>query len=310
MTAIPMTHEMERVSLAGGKLDFSRLVYGVWRLADDANQSEAHVRAKIEAALAVGIDTFDHADIYGDHTCETLFGHAIRARADLRDRVRIITKCDIMLLSGKYPERRVKHYDTSPAHIRASVDNSLHHITVPVIDLLLLHRPDPLMDHHATGAVLDALIAEGKIRAAGVSNFMPWDINLLQSAMTNRLVVNQIEISLGARQAFTNGQIAKAQTDGTTLMAWSPLAAGALFNPATEIGRRVLPRLSEIAAQQGVGADAVALAWVLAHPARIMPVVGTNALARISALPDAFKVVLDRQTWFELWTLAEGKDVP
>ena len=305
-----MGKAMERVQLAGGMLDFSRIVYGVWRLADDMDKSESHVRAKIEACLEAGIDTFDHADIYGDYGCETMFGHAIRAHGALRDKVKIVTKCDIMLMSHKFPGRRVKHYDTSPEHIRASVDNSLHRINVPVIDLLLIHRPDPFMDHHATGAVLDALIAEGKIRAAGVSNFMPSDVDLLQSAMSNRLVANQVEISLAARSPFINGQVAKAQTDGMTLMAWSPLAGGTLFNPATEIGRRVLSRLTELGMQHGVGADAVAIAWVLAHPARILPVVGTNALKRIAALPEALKVPMDRQTWFELWSLAEGKDVP
>jgi len=301
---------MEMVDFGHGVPAFSRLIYGVWRLADDMDTSETHIRKKIDLCLENGITTFDHADIYGDYSCEALFGKVIKSHGDLKDRMQIITKCDIMLLSEKFPKRRVKHYDTSAAHIRASVDASLGHLGVDVIDMLLIHRPDPLMDHLETGGALDALVDEGKVRGVGVSNFMPWDLDLLQSAMKHPILTNQIEISLAARDTFTNGQIARAQQDGRPPMAWSPLAGGRLFIPNDEVGKRVMPKLLEIGNNYHVAADAVALAWLLAHPAKILPIVGTNTLDRIRYITDALKVEIDRETWFELWTLAAGQEVP
>lgn len=302
---------MEFVDFGDGVPPLSRLIYGVWRLTGDHDQSLSHVVEKVEACVDQGITTFDHADIYGDYECEALFGRALHGHGALKQKIQVITKCDIMLMSpDKFPQRRVKHYDTSEAHIRESVDNSLNRLGVEVIDMLLIHRPDPFMDHHETGATLDALIAEGKIKGAGVSNFMPWDIDLLQSAMKNPILTNQIEISLLNRSSFTNGQIAKAQMDGRPPMAWSPLGGGELFMPGSEVGKRAIPRLVALGDEFGVAAEAVALAWLLAHPARIMPVVGTNSMGRIKHISDALKVKLDRETWFELWILAEGAEVP
>ena len=166
------------------------------------------------------------------------------------------------------------------------------------------------MDHHETGAVLDALVDEGKVRGIGVSNFMPWDIDLLQSAMKRPILTNQIEINLINRAAFTNGQIARAQKDGRPPMAWSPLAGGALVLPGNPLSNRMIPHLTRIGLDQGVTAEAVALAWLLAHPARIMPVVGTNSPGRVAKIAEALKVSIDRQTWFELWSLAEDGEVP
>ncbi|WP_306118610.1 MULTISPECIES: aldo/keto reductase [unclassified Roseitalea] len=301
---------METIEFGHGVPPMSRIVYGAWRLSDDHDTTPDHVLEKIELCLAQGITTFDHADIYGDYECEALFGRALRNRPDLRDTMQIVTKCGIMAMSDKFPRRRVKHYDTSAAHIRNSVEVALGQLGFDVIDLLLIHRPDPFLDHHETGAALDALVDEGKVRGIGVSNFMPWDIDLLQSAMTHPILTNQIEINLVNKAAFTNGQIARAQRDGAPPMAWSPLAGGSMFYPGDQVGKRVMPRLTEIAADQGVSAEAVAVAWLLAHPARIVPVVGTNSLKRIERIADALKVTLDRQTWFELWSLAEGDEVP
>lgn len=289
---------------------FSRLVYGVWRLADGGDASPATVAAKIQACLDQGITTFDHADIYGNYGCEALFGDALRAHPGLKRDIQIVTKCDILLMSTKFPQRRVKHYDTSPAYINASVDQSLQHIGVERLDLLLVHRPDPLMDADATGACLDALVDSGKVAAVGVSNFLPHDWQLLQSRMRHPLVTNQLELSLLARSAWTDGQLAFLQQHRIRPMAWSPLARGSLFDPANAAGARVLPALQRIGAEQGVQADAVAIAWLLAHPAGILPVVGTNNLDRIARLTDALKVQLDRETWFELYSLAEGREVP
>jgi predicted oxidoreductase len=176
------------------------------------------------------------------------------------------------------------------------------------IDLLLIHRPDPFMDHHATGAALDALVAEGKVRAVGVSNFRPWDWDLLQSAMATPLCTNQIELSLLARDAFTNGDLAHLQRLGVAPMAWSPLAGGALFGEDAA-AQRLRPLMNAYAKAHDVGTDAVAIAWLLAHPARILPVLGTNSLNRIGRISDALRVNLSREDWFELWTAASGQEV-
>ena len=299
---------MPRVEL-NSDLSLSRLAYGVWRLSEAADTSAPAVAARIQACLDQGITTFDHADIYGGYSCEALFGAALRAQPGLKARMEIVTKCDIMLLSGQRPENRVKHYDTSSAHVQASVERSLQNIGVDAIDLLLIHRPDPLMDHHALGVCLDGLIQSGKVRAAGVSNFMPWDLDLLQSAMKNRLLTNQIEISLMQTRGFVDGQIAHAQRLGLPVMAWSPLGGGRLFGQEAA-ALRLRPALQRIAAAQGVDETAVAIAWLLHHPARIIPVLGTNDMQRIARMQDALRVTLDRQTWFELYSLANGVEVP
>ncbi len=300
---------MQTIQLSTALPAFSRLVYGVWRLNDGAGSTPQQALEKIERCLAQGITTFDHADIYGDYSCESLFGEALKLAPHLKSQIQIVTKCDIMLVSDRFPERRTKHYDTSPAHIRSSVEASLERLGVDHIDLLLLHRPDPFMNAEATGACLDELVESGKVRGIGVSNFMPWDWSLLQSAMQNPLLTNQVEISLLKRDAFTDGTLAQSQQLQAPPMAWSPLAGGGLFGDG-EAAVRLKPALERIAGEFRVGPDAVALAWLLAHPAHILPVVGTNNLDRIDRLPDCFKVRLNRETWFELWTLAAGAEVP
>ena len=297
---------MERISLTED-LDFSRIVYGMWRLGDDENTATAHVQAKIEACLAQGITTMDQADIYGGYEAEAILGQALRADPSLRDKIEIVTKCDIVAPVGKYASARVKHYDTTPEHITASVEASLANMATDRIDLLLIHRPDPLMNAEETGACLDGLIASGKVRTVGVSNFKPWDFSLLQSQMENDLVTNQIELSLIAHDALTNGDLAFAQENGIPMMAWSPLGGGTLFATSPEPLRLALNR---IAGEQGVSPAAVAVAWLLRLPATVLPVMGTNSLSRIATLDEALKVELDRQTWFELYTHALGHEVP
>lgn len=296
---------MQRLTL--GPVEISRLVYGMWRLGDDPDTSPKHVQAKVEACLAQGITTMDQADIYGGYTAEAIFGAALRSAPGLRDRIEIVTKCGIVAPAGRHAAARVKHYDTSAAHITASVEASLHDMATDRIDLLLIHRPDPLMDPAETGAALDALVASGKVRAVGVSNFRPWDVTLLQSAMTQPLVTNQIELSLNARHAWTNGDLAFLQERSLVPMAWSPLSGGSLRAEAREALR---DRLDALATAAGTDWTAVAVSWLLHHPARIVPVLGTNSLTRIAAISDALRVPLTRQDWFELYELAQGNEVP
>lgn len=295
---------MDRVELAEG-LSFSRLVYGMWRIGDDPDTTEKHVRAKIDACLAQGITTLDQADIYGDYTAEAVLGQSLKADPSLRGQVEIVTKCDIVAPCGKYADVACKHYDTSKAHIEASVENSLRYMGTDYIDLLLIHRPDPLMDHDETGAALDGLIKAGKIRAAGVSNFRPWDVELLQSAMSNKLVTNQIEISLARIDPFTDGDLAFHQRQRDAVMAWSPLGGGSLMTDDTALTRL----MDGFASEFGVDRAAIAVAFLLRHPAKILPVLGTNSLERIAKISDATKVDLTRVQWFQLYEAALGREV-
>ena len=296
---------MERVTLTDD-VSLSRIVYGMWRLGDDADISPAHVQAKIESCLAQGITTMDQAAIYGGFMAEEIFGGALRAAPALKDRIEIVTKCDIIAPVGRHESARVKHYDTSRAHITQSVEASLRLMGIETIDLLLIHRPDPLMDHHETGATLDDLVASGKVRSVGVSNFRPWDWELLQSAMTSRLVTNQIEISVLAHHPFTNGDIAFLQRHGIPPMAWSPLAGGALFAPEN---KSIHDSLAAIAARHDSDVTSLVVAWLMAHPARIMPVMGTNSLQRIASFGAAAEIIIDRETWYEIYTIALGEEV-
>ena len=297
---------MEKIVL-NDDLSLSRLVYGMWRLADDENISTSHVQAKIEACLAQGLTTMDQADIYGGYEAEEIFGATLKKAPHLRDNIEIVTKCGIVAPVGRHRKARVKYYDTGAEHINQSVEDSLRLMAIEQIDLLLIHRPDPFMDHHETGVALDRLITSGKVRAVGVSNFKPHDLTLLQSAMRHKLATNQIEISVLANQAFINGDIAFLQEQSIAPMAWSPLAGGALFSGGHQ---KLVSVLKEFGKAQGVDVSAVAIAWLLAHPARIMPILGTNNLSHIAQISDATKVTIDRQSWFEIYEAAKGCEVP
>ncbi|MCL4144460.1 UNVERIFIED_CONTAM: hypothetical protein GTU68_050191 [Idotea baltica] len=293
---------MERVELQKD-LSLSRIIYGMWRLGDADDTSPKHVQAKIEACLEQGITTMDQADIYGGYMAEEIMGAGLTQ--SIKDQIEVVTKCDILIPAGRYSDSPGKYYDTSRAHILASVDHSLRLMGIDKIDVLLIHRPDPLMDHHETGAALDEVVANGKVRAVGVSNFKLHDWTLLQSAMKTKLVTNQIEMSLGCIDPFTNGDLAYLQERGIAPMAWSPLGGGALMSDDTPL----TAVMDEVAAANGVDRAAVATAWLLAHPAKIMPVMGTNNLNRIKGLSDALKVGMPRTTWFQLYEAALGHEV-
>lgn len=295
---------MQRIKITND-LEFSRIAYGMWRVADDADTSMKHVRQKIDLCLEQGITTFDQADIYGDYSAEAVLGTALKDNKSLRDQMQIVTKCDIVAPCGKYADVPVKYYDTSAAHINASVDASLMNMKIEHIDMLLIHRPDPFMDHHETGGALDALVASGKVGAVGVSNFRPHDWDLLQSGMKTRLSTNQIELSLQVVDPLTNGDVAFQQRINAPIMAWSPLGGGGLMTQNSEL----TAKMEYLAAERGVDRSVIAVAWLLAHPAGIVPVMGTNNLNRIGAISDAMKVDMDRVTWFDLYTSALGKEV-
>ena len=293
---------MERINLTPD-LSLSRMIYGMWRLGDVDDTSPKAVQAKIEACLEQGITTMDQADIYGGYLAEEIMGAGLTQA--IKDQIEVVTKCDILVPAGRYSDVPGKYYDTSRAHILASVDHSLRLMGIDKIDILLIHRPDPLMDHHETGAALDEVVASGKVRAVGVSNFKLHDWTLLQSAMKSQLVTNQIEMSLGAHDAFINGDLAYLQERSVAPMAWSPLGGGALMTEDTPL----TAVMEEVANANSVDRAAVAVAWLLAHPAKIMPVMGTNNINRIRGLSDAFNVDMPRTTWFKLYEAALGHEV-
>jgi len=301
---------VSRIQLTGSGPEFSRLVAGVWRLGEWGMDTRA-LLGFIHGCLDLGITTFDNADIYGGYTCEGLFGAALAAEPGLRDRLELVTKCGIQLVTSSRPGNRVHHYDTGRDHIVAAAENSLRELQTDRLDLLLIHRPDPLLDADEVAEAFGALWAAGKVRHFGVSNFMPWQFHLLQSRLDFPLVTNQIELSVLALDPLHDGTLDQAQRLRVPPMAWSPLAGGRLFDGGDERAGRVRAALEEVGRELGgAAADQVALAWLLRHPARVLPVLGSGKVERIHAAAMAEGLRLDRQQWFAVWEASAGREVP
>lgn len=288
----------------------SRLVHGLWRLAA-WRKSESQIREMIDFCLERGITTFDHADIYGEYTCERLFGDALATARIDRSRIQIVTKCGIKLVSPNRPSHRVKSYDTSCAHILASVDNSLKCLHTDYIDLLLIHRPDPFVDPDEVNRAFVSLRDSGKVRHFGVSNFLPSQFEMLASRLEVPLVTNQIEYSVMQLAAHADGSIDLCQKLGMHPMAWSPLGGGRLFRQDSTQAQALRETLSVIGRSAGGATiDQVALAWILRHPVQFVVVLGTGDTARIAKAIEALDVHLSREHWFEIWCASMGRDVP
>ncbi|WP_269532045.1 aldo/keto reductase family oxidoreductase [Chitinimonas sp. BJYL2] len=288
-------------------LNFSRLILGIWRIGD-WQKTPAELADYIEACLDLGIDTFDLADIYTGYQCERLFGEALAVRPSLKQRIKLISKCGIALVTPARPQHRVKHYNTSGAHIVASAENSLREMGVEQLDMLLIHRPDPLMDADEMADAFGQLQRAGKVKRFGVSNFLPHQLALLQSRWHEPLAANQVEVSLLHADTLFDGTLDQCQQLRIMPQAWSPLGGGRLSDtaPDTPLGK-VLVRLGS---ELGVTAEQLAIAWLLRHPAHIHPVLGTGKLDRIRELVAAQQVSLDRQQWFELLEAALGRTMP
>lgn len=293
-------------------MSFSPLIFGAWRLADHPSEANADaVARKISSALELGITTFDHADIYGDYTCEQLFGDAVAKHHLPKHKMQIITKCGIKLVSGNRPEHGLKTYDTSRAHIVRSVERSLKNLRTDCIDLLLIHRPDPLMNPEEVAQAFAELEAQGKVRSFGVSNFTPAQVRMLQAKWTKPLAANQIEFSLLRTDPMHNGQLDQCLELGMMPMAWSPLAGGRMFSQNTEAANRIQSALQTVATKYRVAQpETIAYAWLLRHPSRVLPVLGTGREDRLKAAVAALDVVLEQEDWFHLLKAAVGHDVP
>ncbi len=301
---------VSRIQLTDGGPEFSRLVAGVWRLGEWGMDTRGLLNF-IHGCLDLGITTFDNADIYGGYTCEGLFGAALAAEPGLRDRLELVTKCGIQLVTGNRPGNRVHHYDTGRDHIIAAAENSLSQLQTDRLDLLLIHRPDPLLDADEVAEAFGTLWAAGKVRHFGVSNFLPWQFDLLQSRLDFPLVTNQIELSALHLAPLHDGTLDQAQRLRVPPMVWSPLAGGRLFDAHDERAGRVRAALEGVGRELGGAAvDQVALAWLLRHPARLLPVLGSGRVERIHAAAMAEGLRLDRQQWFAVWEASAGREVP
>ena len=302
---------MQRFHLAPGAPEVSTVAYGVWRLHDDPDgTSVARVRAKIDACLEAGITTFDHADIYGDYTCEGLFGAALAEAPGLRDRMEIVTKCGIRVPTAQTPGVASQHYDASVEMIEQCVDRSLRKLHTDRIDVLLIHRPDWLTSAEETARGLHRVVQSGKVRSVGVSNYNVHQSSLLAHYLGAPPVTNQVEINLLHMDAIYDGTLEQCQATATHPMAWSPLAGGHLLRDENESTLRLRDTLKEIGALYGATPDQIALAWVAALPSRPQLVIGTNQVARIRAAAAAIQIHLERQHWYTLWEAAKGHEIP
>ncbi len=295
------------VTIAPQGPTLSRFVTGVWRWAELSSSSICEL---IEKSIEVGITTFDHADIYGDYTCETLFGEAFANTSAQREQVQLVSKCGIRLLSKNRPENTLHCYDTSTAHIIASAERSLKNLRTDYLDVLLIHRPSPLMDADAIAEAFTQLEDTGKVRYFGVSNFTPAQFTLLQSRFPN-LVTNQVEISPLALSAFTDGTLDQLQQHKIAPMAWSPLGGGALFKEAaTPKVERLQAIFKQLAAKYEASIDQLVFAWLLQPPSHILPILGTTQPVRIEQATRAFTLRLTNEEWFEIWVASTGTEVP
>lgn len=277
--------------------EFSRIIAGAWRW---HTVSQETVERLIYTALDEGVTTFDHADIYGDHSNEEIFGNVIRKNPGLREKMQLVSKCGIKFKSEKRPATRIKHYDTSSEHIIWSVENSLKMLGTDRLDLMLIHRPDPLLNPTEVAEAFSKLKEQGKVLHFGVSNFTPGQFCMLQHYLGFPLVTNQIEISLSRVDPFFNGDLDVLMEHEASAMAWSPLGGGKLM-----IGDR---EWFSKASKYNATYAQLSLAWLLKHPF-IFPVIGTTQPERITESVKSLAIDIDRQDWFEMLQWVTGKEV-
>lgn len=255
--------------------------------------------------LKNSITTFDHADIYGGYTTEADFGKAFSKSGINQDDIQLISKCGIQYLSDNRANT-VKHYDYSKDYIIWSAETSLKHLQTDYLDLFLLHRPSPLMHPDDISEAITLLKQQGKIKAFGVSNFTPSQVELISS--TTDIAVNQIEFSLTQHTAMHNGLLDYILLKNITPMAWSPL--GSVFKEDNEQTRRIHKQLGTLLDKYNATEDQLLLAWILKHPANIHPVIGTTNLKRITDAKNAKQIDLTLEDWFKILVAAQGHKVP
>lgn len=288
------------------KISFSRIIagtmtWGVW----GKNWDNAGMIKLIATCLDNQITSFDHADIYGAYTTEEAFGKAFRTGGFQRDKAQFISKCGIKLLSEERCNT-IKHYDYSHQHIIQSVEQSLKNLQTDYLDLILLHRPSPLMMADEIAEAVEKLKKEGKILDLGVSNFTPSQTELLSQKI--QISVNQIQFSITHFDAMLDGSLDYMQTHQVIPMSWSPL--GTVFKKDNETSLRIRKKVGELSMKYNVPEDVILIAWIVKHPAGIIPVCGTSDTSRINHLMQSYSLDMELQDWFSLWTESAGKPVP
>ena len=271
--------------------------------------STAEYLQMIEECLANDITTFDHADIYGDYTTEEEFGAALKKNPSLRSKMQIITKCGIKRLTANRPQHTIQSYDTSKEHIINSLEKSLKDFNTDYIDILLIHRPDPLMHPDEIAEAFTHLKTQGKVLEFGVSNFTPRQVEMIHSRF--RVKYNQIEVSVIQMEPFHNGQLDQCIQHNIIPMAWSPLGAGKLLSDIEEVrNKRILAAAQFLADKYDLNIDQILLAFLFTHPAIIIPVLGTTKINRLKKAMEASSLKLEREEWFMLWRASTGHEVP
>jgi predicted oxidoreductase len=313
---------MQKVPLGDSKLQSSRLAYGCWRLARTGNIQEdlKTARAAILAAVEAGYTLFDHADIYCHGRAESAFGEVLRENPNLRKKILIATKCGIRFADE--PPGTPHRYDFTAEHIIRSCEQSLKRLHTERIDLYQLHRPDWLMDVDEVAIAFSSLHKSGKVREFGVSNFRPSQVSLLQRVIQQKLeknlAVNQVEISLAQLAAFEDGTLDQCQALNMTPLAWSPLGGGLLGDGASELlpgqksykPAKIVAAVDELATARGTTRTAIALAWLLKHPTKMIPIIGSTNPERIRAAAKAAEIELTREEWYRLLVVARGEPLP
>ena len=300
---------MENRIALNDNLSLSRIVHGYWRLRD-WNLSDEQLLKLIEQVLELGITSFDHADIYGNHTCEAYFGRALALKPELREKMELISKCGIKMATDYNPELDIKIYDYSTEYIIKQAETSLKNLGTDRLDLLLLHRPAPFFNPEEVAKAFDQLKSSGKVLNFGVSNFSPAQFDTLQSYLDMPLATNQVEISVSCLEHFENENTEYFLKHKIKPMAWSPLAGGAIFNPKTEKDQRLTAELKSIAAELNTDIDQVMYAWLLKHPTGIMPIVGSQHINRIKSAVDALEIELSLEQWYKIYIASKGEDLP
>jgi predicted oxidoreductase len=310
----------------------SPIVFGCMGLGGrwDSNQISAediqHAHQAVDAALDAGITLFDHADIYSRGKAEKVFGEVLKQRPELREKISIQSKCGIRFPDEHYPQQ----YDFSPEWILQSVDNSLKQLNTEQLEILLLHRPDPLMEPELVAEVFDKLQGSGKVKHFGVSNMQHHQMAFLQASLSEPLVVNQVELSLShlafieegvttgnSGETLANygaGTLEYCQLNNIQLQSWGSLSQG-LFSGADVSNQpqhvqQTAKLVAKLAAEYQVSKEAIVLAWLMRHPAKIQPVIGTTNPTRIKNCAQAANIQLTRSHWYELWLAARGKQLP
>lgn len=287
-------------------VSLSRIVQGLWRLKKWEMSLEERI-AFIEGCIDLGVTSFDTAEIYGNYEAETLFGDVLRAKPNLRVKIQIITKTGINMKSDKRPYT-MGHYDTRYDRIVSSAKKSIENMACGYLDVFLIHREDPLIDHEEVARALKDLKHQGIIKSYGVSNFDPFKFNALYEATQHQLVTNQIELNPLVFEHFNNGNMDYLQQVHVHPMIWSPLAGGKLFSSDEEAVVKVRKVIETIAKRHHTSADTVVYAWILMHPVKALPISGSSKLDRLKNAVDALNLSLTHEEWYEIY-VASGSQV-